>query len=281
MIFLLLLNIFSSIAFEFDKVSISNGIRNKAAYAFKHEQYLLSIRYYQDLLNTYQVKDESLLLNLSHAYFKIADFDSAARYYKMLAESREKKIRSLVNHQLGVIAAFQGKERLAISYFKYALKANYRNEEARYNYELIAKKLEKERTSGKGKINDRKANTDRNEGNREKPGRTNQDNKGSSSTSSIDSEKENDDNPPTQEEENRMKLPLQNPDKDNHLNDVMMDEKGEDAANALKTLKFNEIHINEVRARQLLESMKEQEFLLLLQISKKTNKPINKIQQDW
>jgi len=53
--------------------------------------------------------------------------------------------KSLANQQLGVMANRKGKFEEALNYFKNALKADPTNEEARFNYEIVKKKLEEKK----------------------------------------------------------------------------------------------------------------------------------------
>lgn len=281
--FLIVLSIISSFLFEFNKTSNSNKLKEKAAIAFQSQQYLMAIRHYHELVSVYKIKDEGVLLNLAHAYFKLPDHTTASYYYKQVLHSQNREIRCEVNLQLGVIAALQGKGNIALSYFKAALKADATNDEARFNYELISKKMRNGKASSKLNTSKNKRQQKTNM-DRQYAGKGLGEAQGQGSNGAYPHGHGMEGAPSSSEAGNAPS------DKNKHTNssdregdaaDDVLNETGPEKADALQSARFSEIHISEAKARMLLENMKHQELILLNRksnihhIKKKSDKP------DW
>lgn len=119
-----------------------NRTQIKAEEAFLQKDYASVIQYYAYLADTLNVKKEKIWLNLAHAYFKNKNPDKAAFYYDKAKNMAEKKShQSIACSQLGYIAEIDQNNEMALAYFKQAIKRNPSNVEARYNYELIKKRI--------------------------------------------------------------------------------------------------------------------------------------------
>jgi tetratricopeptide (TPR) repeat protein len=121
-------------------VSRLNQSVTNAQAAYARRDFNAAIFYYHYLLDSLHVRDRAASLNLAHAYFKANIPIKAFSYYRPLATKTPPTMASLVNLQLGVLVAPDDKWQ-ALEYFKKALIQNPRNEEARYNYELLKKYL--------------------------------------------------------------------------------------------------------------------------------------------
>ncbi|MTI30837.1 tetratricopeptide repeat protein [Xanthovirga aplysinae] len=122
-----------------------NKLKTKAEEAFVAENYKEAIKTYEYLTDSLDVKDDdNLWLNLSNAYYHNSQNDKAKNIYQRLTTSENQEVRSLSYQQLGVLAFKDEKEQESLQHFKESLKANPNNEEARYNYELIKKYLNKQ-----------------------------------------------------------------------------------------------------------------------------------------
>src|SRR5260221_10838187 len=104
-----------------------------------------AIEKYKFLMDSLHVEEEEVAMNLANGYFNMNDTASALNRYQPLSVSGNSKIKSWANQQMGVVANRQGKFEEALNYFKQALKAEPNNEQARYNYEMVKKKLEEQK----------------------------------------------------------------------------------------------------------------------------------------
>lgn len=137
-----------------------NSVKAEAKKAFQSGDYKTAAEKYHVLIDSMGVKDDAVLLNLAHAYYLQKDTARAQTQYQPLTQSPTSEIASKANNQLGLLTNQQGKAQEALAYFKQAIKADPGNEDARYNYEMLKKKLDKK------KQEDQKKNQDKNDKNK-------------------------------------------------------------------------------------------------------------------
>jgi len=159
----LFLNIFSTPWFYFNKIEDANTLKIKAAEAYNTHFYGDAITYYEKLLTEYEPNSDLIKLNLAHSYYKAQSYTEASKYYTELSVASETKIRSTAQCQLGIIQHRSKRYKLALFYFKEALRINPDNKIAAYNYEFLKLSLKKEQgegtnSSGKGNTNSSKRN---------------------------------------------------------------------------------------------------------------------------
>ena len=125
-------------------ISKINSLKSEAKEAYVKGDYKTAIEKYKSLVETHGVKEDEVMLNLANSYFSIQDTTNAPSSYLPLTQSSNSKIKSIANQQLGVMANRNGKFEEALNYFKQALKTAPDNEDARYNYEMVKRKLANE-----------------------------------------------------------------------------------------------------------------------------------------
>jgi predicted negative regulator of RcsB-dependent stress response len=123
------------------KIGKINSTKREAKKAFEAKDFKTAISKYKYLVDSLGVQEDEVSMNLANAYFQSNDSLSAIQWYTPLTQSKDARIRSLANQQLGVLANHQGKPDEALTYFKNSMKAAPENDDARFNYELIKKKL--------------------------------------------------------------------------------------------------------------------------------------------
>src|SRR5579864_6993547 len=139
------------------RISKVNKLKSEAKKAYLAGDMKTAIEKYKFLVDSLHVSEEEVDLNLANAYFNVNDTTGALNKYQPLSVSRDAKINSWANLQMGVVANRQGKFEEALNYFKQAMKAEPNNEQARYNYEMVKKKLEeKKKQDQKNKDNQEK-----------------------------------------------------------------------------------------------------------------------------
>lgn len=122
-------------------VSQRNALKIEAGKAFYKKDYQLAAKKYQELANiSYNLEPEARL-NLAHAYFSINDTTKALEEYKKLVRLNNTGISTSAMIQVGVIETMIGDSSGAMNLFKIALQNDNENKVARYNYELLRKKL--------------------------------------------------------------------------------------------------------------------------------------------
>ncbi|WP_305952457.1 M48 family metallopeptidase [Emticicia oligotrophica] len=122
-------------------VSQRNALKIEAGKAFYKKDYSLATKKYEELANiSYNLEPEARL-NLAHAYFNINDTTQALEEYKKLVRLNDVSISTSAMIQVGVIETMLGDSSGAMNLFRIALQNDNDNKIARYNYELLRKKL--------------------------------------------------------------------------------------------------------------------------------------------
>lgn len=127
------------------KIRKINAAKSEAREAFQSGDYQKAADLYTYLIDSLEVKEDEMILNRGHAYYLLKDTANAMLNYQSLLQSAKKTLASKAGNQLGNILNRQGKSAEALSYFKQALKADPSNETARYNYEMLKKKLDQQK----------------------------------------------------------------------------------------------------------------------------------------
>lgn len=127
---------------EVTKIARANRLITEAEASFKSGQYVLALIKYRYLINSMQLRDSHIQLNLAHCYYLNQDKNQAQKYYQDLVKSNSTTISSVSSQQLGVIAFENKQYKKALDYFRQSLSADPGNEASRYNYELVAQFLQ-------------------------------------------------------------------------------------------------------------------------------------------
>jgi tetratricopeptide (TPR) repeat protein len=122
-------------------VSQRNALKIEAGTAFYKKNYVLAALKYEKLaIISYNLEPEARI-NLAHSYFNINNVSKALEEYKKLVRLNNVVISTNAMIQVGVIETMKGDSSGALELFKIALQNDNGNKVARYNYELLKKKL--------------------------------------------------------------------------------------------------------------------------------------------
>lgn len=143
---------------DLDKIGKINAAKSEAKKAFLSGDFETAAKKYRYLVDSLGVTEDEVRANLAAAYYQLKDTANALNTYSQIAQSSNARIRSVANQQLGVMADTKGKSEEALNYFRQALKAAPENQEARYNYEVVKKKLAEQKK--KDNKNDSKKDKD-------------------------------------------------------------------------------------------------------------------------
>ena len=127
------------------KIGKVNAAKSEAREAYNSGDYKKAIERYTYIIDSLGVIEDEITLNLANSYFQINDTTSAEGVYQSIAGSVKPRIRSNAQQQLGVLNHRQGKYEEALQNFKQAIKADANNTDARYNYEMLKKKLDEQK----------------------------------------------------------------------------------------------------------------------------------------
>jgi hypothetical protein len=275
-----------------------NKTKEEARKAFNAGNYKTAIEKYKYLIDKLEVDEDAVKMNLASAYYLANDTTNAQTAYRDLTQSENNIIRSNAFQQLGVMNNKKGKAEEALGQFKQAIKADPTNQDARYNYEMLKKKLEdkkKQDEQNKDKNKDQKDKQDKKDD--QKKDDKKQDEKDKKDQDKKDQEKK-DQEKKDQEKKEQDKKDQEKKDqqdkkdkKDDKKDDQKKDQKPEeDQKNDDKkdkkvppevSQKLKEMKISEDKAKMILEAMKNQEAQYLQQNKRKATKPRDKGKPDW
>jgi Ca-activated chloride channel family protein len=277
---LILLNILFSLWTKFNEIGVKNRIKEQAALAYTKKDYGTAITQYKKLLKQYHVNDEKVILNIAHSYFNTHDTASATFYYKRIINSISPKISSTANLQLGILEVNKQNYKTGLGYFKEALKHDPGNENARYNFELIYRLIQKNELA-KPKEKNKKA---------QKKDEERQDNS-NTNTAQPQSKKGNKAEQLNMEETSKQTNNVNlsgkgmfsffNKKKEEIKNEQMPIENGNKESEVMVSNRLKKYHLNEAKAKALLEAMQEEEVQYIQQKKKYQQTDYNKNKPDY
>lgn len=289
----------------FNDIAKVNKAKEEAKKAYLDQDYALAVTKYQYLIDSLGVKDDRAQLNLSHAYLLTQDTTAAMQGYNMLANDRTPPdIRSIANQQMGVITSAQNKKELALEYFKQALRANPRNEEARFNYELIKKELEEQQQQEQEQKNqdeqkdDQQKQEDQEQKEQQEKEQQEQQQKEQEESNQQDGKEEQEENkgdqedPEAQEQEEKGKESEEEQakqdekasqeQKEANQEQDQNDEKAQEQKEAALMEKLDNLeNMDRDQALMYLEAMKNNEIQYLQQNKRKATKKVDRSKPDW
>jgi len=135
--------IFMFIPASWQRIADKNRAIDRAERAYKSSDFENSIRGHLLLISDYDLHTPETNFNLGLSYQLNGQEAEAQRTYAELVHSSNRKIGSYAANQNGTISAREDKYEEALQSFRRALINNPDNEVARYNYEMLARWLEK------------------------------------------------------------------------------------------------------------------------------------------
>lgn len=271
---------------DLDKIGRINSAKSEAKKAFLSGDFKTAIKKYTYLIDSLGVNEEEVRANLASAYFQANDTAQAISSYQQLAQSTNKKINSVANQQLGVMANNQEKLEESLQYFKQALKAAPENDEARYNYEVVKKKLEEKKKQDQQKDKDQKDQDKKDDQKKDQKDQKKDDKKDQEKKDQEkkDQDKKDQEKKDQDKKDQEKKDPKEQKDKEQkEKEEQQKDEKNKDKKDIPHSVseKLKQMEMSEEKAKMILEAMKNQEVQYLQQNKRKATKPKDKGKPDW
>ncbi len=282
-----LLFLLASLLFtDLDKIGKINSAKAEAKKAFLTGDFTTAIKKYTYLIDSLGVNEDEVRANLASAYFQANDTTGALNNYQRLTQSANKKISSVANQQLGVMANNQEKLEESLNYFKQALKAAPENDEARYNYEIVKKKLEEKKKQDQQKNKDQKDQDKKDDQKKDQKDQKKDDKKDQEKKDQEkkDQEKKDQDKKDQKEKDPKDQKEKEQKEKEQKEKEQQeKDEKNKDKKDIPPSVseKLKEMQMSEEKAKMILEAMKNQEVQYLQQNKRKATKPKDKGKPDW
>ena len=258
-----------------------NRLKKEAEQAYLNGNFSTAISHYHTLLDSFKVSDENIRLNLANAYLQTNDTATAQQYYRQLANIPDRQVKSLAQQQMGVIANDQQKTQESLQHFKEALKADPSNEDARYNYELLKKKLQEQQNQQennkdqqKNDENKEQQKQDQNQQEQKQDQQQQQDQKQQEQKQQEGQEQESE-NKDQQEQDKQQKDQNQGKQEEG-------DSKEQKEEPIIPTAeRLEDMNMSEEKARMILEAMRNNELQYIQQNRRKATAPPDRNKPDW
>lgn len=267
------------------KIGKVNTAKAAARKAYAAGDYKKAVQQYRYLADSLAVNEDEVMLNLANAYFQLNDTTNAVSTYQPLTGSSKPQIRSKAQQQLGILNHKQGKLEEALNNFKQAIKADANNLDARYNYEMLKKKLEEQKQKEQNQQNkdQQKENKEKNKDQQDKDQQNKEQEK--KDQEKKEQEQKEQQQKEQQEKEQQQKDQEQKEDKekkDQESKEQKQNEEQDKKENSPQlSEKLEQMKISEEKAKMILDAMKNQEIQYLQQNKRKATKPKDKSKPDW
>ncbi len=267
------------------KIGKVNSAKSEAKQAYEKGDFKKAAALYKMLSDSLGVTEEEVKMNMAHAYFQSNDTTQARNTYQSLTQSTNRDLKSIAHQQLGVMANREGQFEPALAEFKSALKANPNNEEARYNYELVKKKLEEQKKQQQQENKDQQK--DQKDQNDQKENKDKKENKENKDEKKKDQEQKDKKDQQQKDQKDKEQKDKEQKDKDQKQKEEQEKKEENDKDKEKKDTppnvseKLKDMKISEEKAKMVLEAMKNQEVQYLQQNKRKATKPRSKGKPDW
>ena len=238
-----------------DKIDEINRLTNSAEKSFFSKNYDESIRNYKTLIDSLDYSNEKIYLNLAHSYLLSNDTLNAIENYNFASLTENKKIKSIALQQLGNINEKNKKLDEALSFYKESIIADNNNEDSKYNYELVKRRIEEEKKKNQ------------------------QNNKKDQNKNSKDNQKKNQSENKKQDKEGKEDKNNQNRDEQKQNRENEKNEKKSKEESVEEKLK--KINMTKKKAEMILNALNNNEFQYIQQLKRKPSKKTDKSKPDW
>ena len=232
-----------------------NRLTKEAEIYFKNEEYDKSIANYKILIDSFDVTNEKIYLNLAHSHFLNNDTAKALENYTYATITDNNKIKSIALQQIGNINESRNKLEEALDFYKESILSDNNNIDSKFNYELVKKKIQEQKENKQEKPDEKNNKEDKKEDKKENSENKKNDEKGNKD------EQEKEKNEP-QEDKNEQK-------------------NSENSDNESLEEKLKKINMSKKKAEMILNALNNNEFQYIQQLKRKPNKKKDSTKPDW
>lgn len=285
---------------DLNEVARINKRKKAANEAYQAGNYELAAQHYRFLVDSLQVREESVLLNLANALFEMQDSANARGFYQsVLNEGTAKANKSVAYQQIGLMDYGAKKYEEALGQFKNALKNDPSNEDARYNYELLKKLIEEQEEQQQNQQDQNQENQDQQNEEQQQNEDQNQEKQDQQNQENQDQEQEQQDqeqqNQEQQDQEQQDQQNQEQQDQQQQDQEQQQQEEGEqqqppegeqseeqpENIDPTTAEKLEEMNISEEKAKMILEALKNNEIQYIQQNKRKPTKRKKDGKPDW
>ncbi len=276
---------------DLDKIAAVNRLKKEAKEAYLKGDYETALSKYQYLVDSLNIEDDNITLNLANAYYHTKDTTQAVNNYSSLLDSKSKLVRSTASQQLGVISTRNKKFEEALDHFKEALRADPGNEDARYNYEMMKKILKEQEQQQQQQNQDQQNQQDQQQQNQDQQQNKDQQDQNQDQQQDQQSEQNKDQEGEEQEKEQQEGEEQKQEEKGEQKEEEQQkpepqegeeseEQEQQDEMNSISE-KLEEMKISEEKARMILEALKNKEIQYYQQNKRKPTKRKDPKKPDW
>lgn len=247
-----------------DRTKRVNKTVAQAEQALQRKDYANASRQFRYLVDSLRFTEPAARLDLAHSLFEGKDTLNARQQYQRLDSVTNVPARSVALQQLGVLAGNRNENEQALAYFKRTLKADPTNEDARYDYELLKKKVNEEQ-----KKEDQKDQKNQQ-----------QDKKQQEQQKKDQQQKEQQEKEQKQKAQDQQQKENQKGKEDQQEEQNTKDGKKSDERKATQQ-KLKAMNLSEEKARMILDAMKNSEIQYLQQKRREKTKKPDRNLPDW
>ena len=233
-----------------------NRLTKEAEIYFKNEEYDKSIANYKILIDSFDVTNEKIYLNLAHSHFLSNDTAKALENYTYATITDNNKIKSIALQQIGNINESRNKLEEALDFYKESIISDNKNIDSKFNYELVKKKIQKQK-----------------ENKQEKP-----DKKNNKEQNNKEDKKDNSENKKNDEKGNKDE---QEKEKNEPQEDKNEQKNSKNSDNESLEEKLKKINMSKKKAEMILNALNNNEFQYIQQLKRKPNKKKDSTKPDW
>ena len=278
---------------DITKIARVNKLKTEAQTAFTSHDYETAVKKYALLYDSMGIREDEVILNLSHALMHSGDTTQAEKYYAQITESDNHQIKSLAHQQLGVIYHKKNKNQNALEHFKNSLRANPNNEEARYNYEVLKKLLEEQQDQNQDQDQEQNEEQNKEEENKEDDSKNEEKKKKEEEEQKKEeqqpeeedkkSEEENKDQQESETESEQNNKPREEEQKDSQDQEQANESEEENKESQQEQInkRLEEMKISPERARMLLQNLKNNEIQYIQQQQREPAEKPDSNKPDW
>lgn len=275
---------------DVSKIARNNELKTAAQEALDAGNFEGAIEKYHFLIDSLGVAEPEALYNLSTSYYHLQDTTNAKFQYGRTIASENPLLSSKSYNQLGVISNMAKNHEKALNEFKSALKANPSNEDARFNYELTKKLLEKqqEQENQDDQKKDEEDKDEKKDEEQQEQDKKEQDKKEQEKEQDQQQQDQQDQQQGEQNDEKNEQEQQEQQDKNQEGQDEEQkenqdepqeptDQEKQEAVNQ----KLEEMKISPEKAQMILEALKNREKQYIQQMTRKATKKPPSGKPDW
>ena len=272
-----------------NNIALINAYKADAEQSFLAKDFSQAVSQYKFLMDSLNVNEDAIHLNLGHAYHQMGDTAQARTAYNQATLSSNADLKSIAYQQLGVISKSNKNLKESLAYLKASIKANPANSDAKYDFELVKKLMQenqdqedKEDQQDKENQEDKEDKEDQEdkENQEDKEDQENKDqNQESDSENEEEKEQEGDEQEGDEQEQDQKNDSSEEENQDESLSEDIADEKAEGDKSTQE--KLAEMNISPEKAQMILEAMQNGEIQYIQQQKRKSTEKQDKGKPDW